>query len=377
MKKTIITLALILVAICSFGQTIDTAALHLLQKSWDKLGAMENISYRMTEVDTMIRENQFVVNWMKIDGTVKKNAYWHIRLENNLEWLVRGDTLYKKEKPDAQSVTFTTDWERHKIGAFNIHNILGTERPVLTDDIASMKFVAGKSNEEFHIIHVMYKVGDGTNEANHVLRYYSYFIDKKTLLPLRRLQYGKRLESGKESVDIYDFSAIINPNENYFDINTFFNTPPLREKDRFELLKPGSKAPDFSARNVRTDQVLSLDSFKGKVVLLDFWYLSCMPCRALMPILEKLQKKFGKERVAVIGINVKDANSKEIVRFLDERKISYPQFYQVGQLLVSDYKLQAFPTTLVLDRNGKVKLTEIGWGDNTEWKLEQAIKKEL
>ena len=96
-----------------------------------------------------------------------------------------------------------------------------------------------------------------------------------------------------------------------------------------------------------------------------------------MPILEKLQKKFGKERVVVIGINVRDTDAKEIVRFLDERKLSYAQFYQVGQLLASDYKLQAFPTTLVLDGKGNVRLTEIGWGDNTELKLEQAIKKEL
>ena len=96
-----------------------------------------------------------------------------------------------------------------------------------------------------------------------------------------------------------------------------------------------------------------------------------------MPILEKLQKKFGKERVVVIGINVRDTDAKEIVRFLDERKLSYAQFYQVGQLLASDYKLQTFPTTLVLDGKGNVRLTEIGLGDNTELKLEQAIKKEL
>lgn len=377
MKKTMVTFTLILCVFYTSGQTIDVTALDLLQKSWDKLAVMKNISYRMTEVDTMIRENQFIVNWTKVDGTIKKNAYWHIRLENNSEWLVRGDTLYKKNKPDAQSITFTTDWERHKIGALNIHNILGTDRPMLTDNIVDMKFVTDTSNDEFYIVHVTFKAADGNYEVQNILMYYRYFIDKKTLLPLRRIQYSKRLERGKEAVDIYNFSAVVSTDENQIDITTFFNTSIVREKDRFELLKLDSKAPLFFAKNVRTDEVLNLDRFKGKVVLLDFWYLSCMPCRTLMPILEKLQKKFGNQGVVVIGVNVKDVDSKEIVRFLDEQHISYPQFYHVGELLALDYKLQAFPTTLVLDRNSKVKLMELGWADDIELRLEQAIKKEL
>lgn len=68
MKKTLISFALLLTAFYSFGQTIDTAALHLMQKSWDKLAAMENISYQMKNVDTMIRGNHFVVKWISMDG---------------------------------------------------------------------------------------------------------------------------------------------------------------------------------------------------------------------------------------------------------------------------------------------------------------------
>jgi hypothetical protein len=60
MKKTMVTFTLILCVFYTSGQTIDVTALDLLQKSWDKLAVMKNISYRMTEVDTMIRENQFL-----------------------------------------------------------------------------------------------------------------------------------------------------------------------------------------------------------------------------------------------------------------------------------------------------------------------------
>lgn len=377
MKKIMITLVLLISAFCSFGQTIDTAALHLMQKSWDKLAAMKDINYRMTYIDTMIRESRFLVNTVKLDGTIKKDAYWHIKLDNGLEWLVRGDTLYTKERPDAQSFTFKTDWDRHIIGSLNIHNLLGTKRPVLTNDIVSIKFLPDTANAEFYTIQETYRVDDRSDETQSILRYSSFFIDKKTLLPLRRVQYGKRLESGKEAVDAYDFSAVISSDKSNFNMDVFFNTPPIQEKDRIGSLKPGSKAPAFSARNVRTDQIINLDSFKGKIVLLDFWYLSCMPCRTLMPILDKLQKKFGKDNVVVVGINVKDNDAKQIVKFLDERKLGYRQLYQAGQKMVPNYKLVAFPTTFVLDRKGIVKLTEVGLGDDTELKLERAIQKEL
>jgi len=376
MKKSIITITILLGAFCSFCQTIDTAALHLMQKSWDKLNAMENISYRMKTLDTMIRANHMMVNWISLDGTVKKNDYWHVRLENNLEMLVRGDTLYRKEKPDA-AVTFSTDWDRHRIGACNIHSILGSERPAIGDNTVSMEFVPDEQNASFYTIHVVYKIKYDSDEIQSLFRYSRYYIDKKSMLPIRRLQYGKSLQDGKEAVDSYDFSAVINPDPHHFNEQDFFQIAPLEEKDRFESLKIGSIAPNFTARDVKTDQVLSLDSFRGKIVVLDFWYLSCMPCRTLMPKLQKLQEKFGKDKVLVIGINVRDTDAKQIQQYLDEKHFSYRQFYQAGQQLSSNYKLVAFPTTFVLDRQGKVKMTEVGLGEDTELKLEQAIKKEL
>jgi thiol-disulfide isomerase/thioredoxin len=96
-----------------------------------------------------------------------------------------------------------------------------------------------------------------------------------------------------------------------------------------------------------------------------------------MPKIQKLHEKFGKENVVVIGVNVRDSAPKAITHFLDEKHISYPQYYQPGQLLTWDYKLQAFPTTLVLGKDGKVKLVETGMGVDTELKLELAIRKEL
>ena len=360
-----------------FGQNVDTAALQLMQNSWDKLASLNIVSYRMTRIDTIIRENHFEVNRLKIDGTVKKNDYWHIRTDNNPEWLVRGDTLYKNIKPGISMVTFTTKWKRHELEACNIYNLLGVKRPVENKNVYTLEFVQGTEAGKYHVIHEILKIDYGSEEVQSKLRYNRYFIDKKSLLPVRRIQYGKRLENGKEAVDIYDFSAEINQSDPPIDIGSFFHTPPVREDDESEALAVGVEAPDFIATDARTGKILNLKTFKGKIIVLDFWYVSCMPCRTLMPKLQQLQHKFNKDKVVVVGVNVRDRTAKEIIQFLNEKQILYAQLYESGQFLALDYKLKAFPTTLVLDRTGKIKLVEIGLGDDTVSKIERVIKQEL
>lgn len=376
MKKTIILSILILISGSCLAQSIDTAALHILQKSYDRLAAMKVIPYRMTKVDTMIRENHFVVNRLTLSGTINK-AYWNFRI-NNLEFLIRGDTLYKKETPDIRRVTFSTDWKRHEVGDYSIHNILGTKRPWIDNYIASIKFVQDTAAGEFYIIDQVYnKTNHNTDEVVGKLKFDRIFINKKTLFAFRRIQYGKFVESGKEAVDIYDFTASLDNSVAPFNPAAFFAAPPVQEANRFTTLKTGTISPPISAINVKTGNAISIAALKGKVVLLDFWYLSCAPCRELMPKIQKLHEKFRKENVVVMGINIRDKAPEAISKFLNAKHILYPQYYKTGQMLAWDYKLQAFPTTLILGKDGRVKLIETGIGDDTEGKLERAIQAEL
>ncbi|MEJ6979421.1 TlpA disulfide reductase family protein [Pedobacter sp. P351] len=358
------------------AQKIDTSALNILQKSWDKFAAMETIPYRMRFVDTMMRENQLNIQWSNIRGTVKKNAYWYFKINDKLEWLIRGDTLYKK-RTDASGVTFTTQWNRHEIASRNINNILGNVRPALNNRIASLNFVRDTSDGDFYVIDEVYKRFDEGTEIQNLLHYERYFIDRKSLFASRRIKYGKSLLKGEEQTDIYDFSASLDSSPISFNPAVFFFASAESEENLLASLRIGTIAPPFKATDVRTGKSVSLEALNGKIVLLDFWYLACMPCRILMPKLQKLQEKFGKENVVVVGINVRDNGPRSITKFLEEKKIRYSQYYQPGQLLAWDYKLKAFPTTLVLGRDGKVKLAEIGADEGTEQKLELAIRREL
>ncbi|RZK39455.1 MAG: TlpA family protein disulfide reductase [Pedobacter sp.] len=377
MKTILIITFLSLQTAFGFAQAIDISALQLLQKSWDKLSAMQHINYRVVKMDTMIRGSHLTVKRSQTDGTIVRNAFWNFHLDDSSEWLLRADTLYQKKTPESTVLTYKTSWDAHNIAAYSIHIILGTSRPVLRKSIISLKFEENASSSDYYIVKVTDKINYDSDELESRLRYYKYFIHKTTLLPARRIQYGEFVERGRVGIDIYDFSATIYDKEIPFNESNFFNLPLVREQDAFESLKIGSVAPAFKVLDVKTGKTVSLHAFRGKVVVLDFWYFSCMPCRTLMPKLQNLQKRFDTDKVVVLGINVKDNNINEIRQFIHEKKIDYQTFSKPEPSLISDYKLQAFPTTLVLDKHGKITFAEVGWSEKTIPSLEQAISKGL
>ena len=379
MKKTLILFIQLLVASCCFSQSIDTSALHILQKSYDRLAAMKTISYRMSVIDTNIRTNSFRVGWYTVRSTEKKDAYWYLKVDEKVAWLLRGDTLYRKQDPKIESVTFTTDWDRHEWGAMRIYSILGDKRPVVNNDLLSLKFKNDTSASDFYCIEEVFRPRSKiATPAEDEVSYETFYIHKKSLFAYRRVKYAKWFDNeGQKVIDIYDFTASLDTNPPAFNNAAFFVHPAVPEADHSESLKVGAPAPAFKAIDVRSGKPVSLKSLKGKVVVLDFWYLSCAPCKKLMPKLQQLHEKFAKQNVVIISVNIRDHTQREIMHFLKEKKITYSQYYQPEVFVDTDYKLRYFPTTFVIGKDGKIKLAEVGVAENSESTLELAIKKEL
>jgi thiol-disulfide isomerase/thioredoxin len=76
-----------------------------------------------------------------------------------------------------------------------------------------------------------------------------------------------------------------------------------------DLLAIGTPAPTWKLATVAGGE-RTLEELRGKVVVLDFWYLSCAPCQLSMPHLSELQKRFDKDSVVVLGVNTHDAKDK-------------------------------------------------------------------
>jgi len=136
MKRITLLVTLILVASCSWAQSIDTAALAVLQKSYDRLAAMDYISYKLEKQDTMIREGRPVtITQSTLEGEIEKDAFWHIRFGERSAWLIRRDTLYKKSPASSSQTSYTTKWNSHELASFSIYNLVGQNRPTFTKDV--------------------------------------------------------------------------------------------------------------------------------------------------------------------------------------------------------------------------------------------------
>lgn len=108
-----------------------------------------------------------------------------------------------------------------------------------------------------------------------------------------------------------------------------------------------------------TGEPVSSDQTRGRVVVLNFWYAACPPCREEAPDLESIRAEFQDAEVVMLGVNVRDTADVSL-RFASDFGVGYPSIVDVGdnavQLAFAGGGLppNSVPTTLVLDRDGRV-----------------------
>jgi thiol-disulfide isomerase/thioredoxin len=131
-------------------------------------------------------------------------------------------------------------------------------------------------------------------------------------------------------------------------------------KDGISTAKQGERAaaPDLSGKTVNGGQ-LDVASFKGKVVVLNVWGSWCAPCRAEAPNFEKVYQDLKAKGVQFVGINTRDTSVQNAVAFEKQQGITYQSLYDPTGKLMLRFKRgtlnpQAVPSTLVLDREGRI-----------------------
>ena len=117
-------------------------------------------------------------------------------------------------------------------------------------------------------------------------------------------------------------------------------------------------APDFSLPQL-DGQTLQLSSYRGKVVVLDFWATWCDPCREETPYLVELQKKYGDRGLQIIGISMDDGP--EPVRgFYQQFHMNYPVVMGTAKTGELYGGVLGLPIAFFVDREGKIQSKKIG-----------------
>jgi len=120
---------------------------------------------------------------------------------------------------------------------------------------------------------------------------------------------------------------------------------------------------------------LSLEKLKGKVVLLDFWASWCGPCRAEMPQVKRIWKKYSGDQFVIIGINL-DKTRQAFEAYLKEEEITWPQYFEGGgwNNVTRLYNVQGIPHTVLIDQEGIIRAVGLRGGGLAN-KIEELLKK--
>jgi len=121
----------------------------------------------------------------------------------------------------------------------------------------------------------------------------------------------------------------------------------------------GDLAPSFSLKSLAGDTV-SLESHRGRVVILDFWASWCSPCRASMPHIEAIAERFAADGVVLLGISL-DRTLRAAETYLAQ--LNSPQMlalwgsYTQAVSVARSYGVLGIPHTFLIDRQGIVRFT--------------------
>lgn len=137
----------------------------------------------------------------------------------------------------------------------------------------------------------------------------------------------------------------------------------------------GSTAPDFTLRTLDGPN-MRLQEQRGKVVLVNFWATWCGPCRKEMPHLNRIADKYRASGLVMLGVNVDDdvRNAADVAAKLG---VKFPVLLDTDKKVSKLYDLATMPSTLVIDRNGRVRFLHRGYQDGYEEAYDKQVRELL
>jgi thiol-disulfide isomerase/thioredoxin len=142
----------------------------------------------------------------------------------------------------------------------------------------------------------------------------------------------------------------------------------VQEPTVIQFVKNPDAAPAFQLNDLE-GKPFSLAEAKGKIVLLNFWATWCGPCRAEIPDLVDLQKRYA-DKLEIIALATDEDDADEVRRFVLESGINYRVAMISDEVRLAYGGISALPTSFVIDPQGRIVQKHVGLNDPTIYELE-------
>ncbi len=133
----------------------------------------------------------------------------------------------------------------------------------------------------------------------------------------------------------------------------------------------GENITSFNAHDINGTKI-KLKELVGKVVVLNFWFIGCAPCKMEIPELNKIALQYANDpNIMFVAIALDDKS--DIKKFLKDNPFEY-HIVDDGRMYADLYKIRSYPTNVVLDKEGKVRFHTAGYGPGTALWIKKAIE---
>ena len=121
----------------------------------------------------------------------------------------------------------------------------------------------------------------------------------------------------------------------------------------------GKSAPDFVLKGL-DGRNLRMSEFRGQVVLVNFWARWAGDSREEIPALDRINTTYQRAGLVILGVSV-DEDLARAREFAGAMKVSYPLLFDTGADIGKEYMLQKMPMTILIDRSGVVRYSNVGF----------------
>jgi len=134
-------------------------------------------------------------------------------------------------------------------------------------------------------------------------------------------------------------------------------------------------APDFTLRTLDGPNV-RLQEQRGRVVMINFWATWCGPCRQEMPHLNRLYDKYRAAGFTLLGVNI-DEDARNAAGLSAKLGLRFPVLLDTDKKVSRLYDLGTMPSSVLIDRDGRVRFVHLGYKDGFETTYEKQIRELL